>query len=68
MGLRPFVGGRVGGLCAASAREPDLNRWPSSYVRLALEIGTHEEGYIDAYYGPPEWKTKPRRIRARPRS
>lgn len=25
----------------------------SAYVLLSLEIGTHEKGYIDAYYGPP---------------
>lgn len=25
-----------------------------AYLRLSLEIGTHEPGYIDAYYGPPE--------------
>lgn len=24
------------------------------YLTLSLEIGTHEDGYIDAYYGPPE--------------
>lgn len=24
------------------------------YVTVNLEIGTHEDGYIDAYYGPPE--------------
>lgn len=45
--------------------EPDLNPLAESYVRLALEIGTHEEGYIDAYYGPPEWKTE---AEAHPRS
>ena len=27
------------------------------YVRLILEIGVHEPGYVDAYYGPAEWKT-----------
>ena len=27
------------------------------YVMLSLEIGTHEDGYIDAYCGPAEWKT-----------
>jgi hypothetical protein len=26
------------------------------YLALSLEIGTHEDGYIDAYYGPPEIK------------
>jgi hypothetical protein len=38
--------------------EPDLNPMAEAYVRLALEVGTHEEGYIDAYFGPPEWKTE----------
>src|SRR5262245_35072792 len=26
------------------------------YVRLGLAIGRHDEGYVDAYHGPPEWK------------
>lgn len=26
----------------------------ADYVRLSLEIGTHEDGYIDAYYGPAD--------------
>jgi hypothetical protein len=26
------------------------------YVRLTLEIGEREEGYVDAYYGPAEWR------------
>jgi hypothetical protein len=43
--------------CAPRA-EPDLDPLAETYVRLALEIGTHEEGYIDAYYGPPEWKSQ----------
>lgn len=25
------------------------------YVTLILEIGEREPGYVDAYYGPPEW-------------
>jgi hypothetical protein len=25
------------------------------YVALILEIGEREPGYVDAYYGPPEW-------------
>lgn len=45
--------------------EPDIDPLAERYVRLALEIGTHEEGYIDAYYGPPEWKTE---AEAHPRS
>ena len=26
------------------------------YVRLQLEIGARDEGYVDAYYGPAEWR------------
>ncbi|MBO9696554.1 MAG: hypothetical protein J7499_10175 [Sphingopyxis sp.] len=37
---------------AASAKA--LDEIAAAYVRLSLEIGTHEPGYIDAYYGPPE--------------
>jgi hypothetical protein len=31
-----------------------LDAIAADYLRLTLEIGTHEDGYIDAYYGPPE--------------
>lgn len=34
-----------------------LNGIADSYVKLSLEIGTHEDGYIDAYYGPAEIRT-----------
>src|SRR3546814_7323393 len=33
-----------------------LDEIAASYLRLSLEIGTHEPGYIDAYYGPPQLK------------
>lgn len=26
------------------------------YVALVLELGTHDDGYVDAYYGPKEWR------------
>jgi len=29
-----------------------------AYVKLILKIGEHEEGYVDAYYGPPEWQAE----------
>lgn len=52
------------GSCA-TAPEPDLNPLVESFVRLSLETGTHEEGYIDAYFGDPAWKTQ---AEANPRS
>jgi hypothetical protein len=37
---------------AAAAPLDDIAR---DYVALVLEYGEHEDGYVDAYYGPPEW-------------
>ena len=28
-----------------------------AYVRLVLALGVHDPDYVDAYYGPPEWRT-----------
>ena len=28
------------------------------YVRLVLAMGAHDKDYVDAYYGPPEWRTE----------
>ena len=33
-----------------------MDRIAEDYVKLQLLIGEKEEGYIDAYYGPPEWR------------
>ena len=27
-----------------------------SYVKLVLGVGEHDANYVDAYYGPPEWR------------
>jgi len=35
-----------------------LNMVAEEYVRLALLVGAYSPGYIDAYYGPEEWKIK----------
>ena len=28
------------------------------FVRLTLVLGEREAGYVDAYYGPPEWQAQ----------
>ncbi len=33
---------------------PDEHGIVGAYLRLGLEIGRHIEGFVDAYYGPPE--------------
>jgi hypothetical protein len=35
------------------------------YVKLALELGEHDTGYVDAYFGPEEWRAA---AKANPRS
>ena len=44
---------------ACAPRRPagaDLDRVAEEYVRLVLAVGRHDVNYVDAYYGPPEWK------------
>ncbi len=33
----------------------DLQHQAEEYVGLVLALGQHDSGYVDAYYGPPEW-------------
>ena len=35
-----------------------MNDVAESYVKLALAVGRHDPDYIDAYYGPAEWKAQ----------
>jgi hypothetical protein len=46
--------------CSASAPRSEgsttMNEIATSYVKLALAVGQHDADYVDAYYGPPEWK------------
>ena len=36
--------------------DPHVNAIAESYVKLVLAVGQHDANYVDAYYGPPEWK------------
>lgn len=38
----------------------DLDAIAEDYVRLILDVGEIEEGYVDAYYGPAEWQAEAR--------
>ncbi len=39
-----------------SELEFKMNEIAEQYVKLVLEIGLYKPGYVDAYYGPAEWK------------
>lgn len=34
----------------------ELTPIAEGYVKLVLALGERDEGYVDAYYGPPEWR------------
>ena len=35
-----------------------MNGVAESYVKLVLAVGQHDADYVDAFYGPPEWRTE----------
>ena len=34
----------------------DLHDIAESYVKLVLSVGNHDADYVDAYFGPPQWR------------
>jgi hypothetical protein len=38
------------------AGSKNVNEIAEAYVKLVLAMGQHDPDYVDAYYGPPEWK------------
>ena len=41
---------------SANELEKRMNTISEKYVKLVLEIGQYYQGYVDAYYGPEDWK------------
>jgi hypothetical protein len=41
---------------AMQSSEISLDRIAADYVKLVLALGQHDADYVDAYYGPPEWR------------
>lgn len=46
---------------AADSSGASLDSIAQDYVRLVLEIDAHEPGYVDAYFGPAEWRDAARK-------
>jgi hypothetical protein len=38
--------------------EDGMNAFAERYAHLVLALGQHDSDYVDAFYGPPEWKTQ----------
>lgn len=45
-----------GGGDSASSEAPAMSEIAREYVDLVLAVGEHDGGYVDAYYGPAEWR------------
>ncbi len=43
---------------SAPAKDDDMNAIAERYARLVLALGQHDPDYVDAFYGPAEWKTQ----------
>ncbi len=66
--MRAFLFAAALGLasCAsAPASAPSLDAVAERLVRLELAYNTHDDGFVDAFYGPAEWRTA---AEANPRS
>ncbi len=48
-----IVAGASGVLLAQAAI---MDRLGEDYVRVVLALGVHDTDYVDAYYGPPDWR------------
>jgi len=40
-----------------------MNDIAPAYVKLVLAVGQHDKDYVDAFYGPAEWKTEAKAAR-----
>jgi hypothetical protein len=56
----PFISGLAAFAQPTPAASPAQGMDPIAerYVMLVLAIGQHDPDYVDAYYGPPAWKSK----------
>jgi hypothetical protein len=56
----------VSSACSRDSEPPPpgfMNAIAESYVKLVLSMGVHDPAYVDAYYGPPEWKATAERTK-----
>ncbi len=51
-----IAGPDAGSVAAQGTKGGAMDKIAEQYVRLVLALGQHDADYVDAYYGPPEWK------------
>ena len=47
----------VGALVVELECSAQMSNLSERYVKLVLAVGVHDADYVDAYYGPPEWRS-----------
>ncbi len=64
--LAAAVGFAVGAVTpwAQPVRTLPMNTLAERYAKLVLALGQHDADYVDAFYGPPEWKAEAERQKA----
>ena len=55
-GCAALMGAALIGQVDNAQRNEPMDAIARDYVRLVLSLGQHDPDYVDAYYGPPEWK------------
>ena len=48
----------AGDSAAATTTSVNMDEIGEQYARLVLAMGVHDADYVDAYYGPPAWRTQ----------
>jgi len=51
--------------CKSNSNQPPIDVIAEDYVKLVLEIGQYDNAFVDAYFGPEEWKpteSKPEKL------
>jgi hypothetical protein len=61
-----FAAMLLAGCVSSGPARDSLDSIARDYVKLQLAIGEKEEGYVDAYYGPPEWQAEAKTSAATP--
>ena len=59
-----FGAALIGGSGLVFSQQPApsaMNAIAERYVKLVLAVGQHDADYVDAFYGPAEWKTEAER-------
>jgi hypothetical protein len=50
------IGTNAQSAAARNTKDSAMDTIAEQYVKLVLAMGQHDADYVDAYYGPPEWK------------